>query len=204
MFPGGWQTTPIDRKVEEETGFSTSMSEGKGTASIPIHENDCHIEAPEIILPDMSLRKSEAALIGMITSTSHTSPPISQDEKPRKASQNSLSSGGQGWVLVNVEGSNAVRSDESASTSNPTTPRPHEPKRPNSPLSTSVSASQTPKSSVPEQPSPAAKAIVIIDAMDSKKKKRSTTDSKESNEGSSTSFKQFFFLNKKNSGEGEK
>ena len=198
MFPGGWQTTPVDWRVEKETGFSISVSEGKGATSTPIHENDCHIEAPAIILPDMSLRKSEAALIGMMTSASHTSP-VSQDEKPRKASQSSLSSGGQGWVLVNVEGSNAVRSDESAGASNATTPRPHESKRPNSPLSTSVSASQTPKSSLPEQPSPAAKAIVIIDAMDSKKKKRSTTESKESNEGSSTSFKQFFSLNKKNS-----
>ena len=198
MFPGGWQTTLVDRKVEEETGFSTSMSEGMGAASTPIRENDCHIEAPAITAPDMSLRKSEAALIGMITSTSHV-PPISQDEKPRKTSQNSLSSGGQGWVLVNVEGSNAVRSDDSAGTSNSTTPRPHESKRPNSPLSTSVSAPDTPKSSAFEQPSPVAKAIVIMDAIDPKKKKRSTMESKDGSEGSSTGFKQFFSLNKKNS-----
>ena len=198
MFPGGWQPTPVDRKVEEEAGFSTLLSEEKRGSSTPIHENNCHIEAPAIIKPDMSLRKSEAALIGMIASTSHA-PPISQDDKPRKASQNSLSSGGQGWVLVNVEGSNAVRSafgSESSDAS--TTPRPHESKRPNSPLSTSVSAPHTPKSSVLEQPSPAAKAIVIMDAMDSKKKKRSTMEPKESSEGS-TGFKQFFSLNKKNS-----
>jgi hypothetical protein len=194
MFPGGWQLTPVDRKVEEETGFSTSMSEGKRAASIPIHENDCHIEAPAIITADMSLRKSEAALIGMIASTSHA-PPISQDDKSRKASQNSLSSGGQGWVLVNVEGSNAVRSgSESAGPSDATPPRPHESKRPSSPLSTSVSAPHTPKSPVPSH---AAKAIVIMDAMDSKKKKRSTMEPKESSEGS-TGLKQFF-LNKKNS-----
>ena len=192
-FPGGWQSTPIDRKVEEETGFSTSMTEEKGSAAF--HENDCHIEAPAITTPDMSLRKSEVALIGMIASTSHA-PPISQDDKPRKASQNSLSNGGKGWVLVNVEGSNTVRSDESASSSDTTTPRAHESKRPNSPLSTSVSA---PKSSVLEQPSPVAKAIVIMDAMDSKKKNQSTMEPKESREGSSTGFKQFFSLNKKNS-----
>ena len=200
MFPRGWQPTPVDRKVEVETGFSTSMSEVKRAASIPIHENDCHIEAPAITTPDMSLRKSEAALIGMIALTSHA-PSISQDDKPRKESLNSSSSGGQGWVLVNVEGSNAVRSGfdpESAGPSDSTTPRPHESKRPNSPLSTSVSAPHTPKSSVLERPSPAAKAIVIMDAMDSKEKKRSTMESKESSEGS-TGFKQFFSLNKKNS-----
>ena len=200
MFPGGWQSTLADRKVEEETKFSTSMSEGKRVASTPIHENDCHIEAPAIIRPDMSLRKSEAALIGMIASTSHV-PPISQDDKSRKASQNSLSSGGQGWVLVNVEGSNVVKSafgSESAGPSDATTPRPHESRRPNSPLSTSVSAPNTPESAVLEQPSPAAKAIVIMDAMDSRKKKRSTMEHKESSEGS-TGLKQFFSLNRKNS-----
>ena len=200
MFPGGWQSTPADRKVEEETGFKTSMSEEKRAASIPIHENDSHIEAPAIISPDMSLRKSEAALIGMIASTSHV-PPISQDDKSRKASQNSLSSGGQGWVLVNVESSNAIRSafgSESPGPSDATTPRPHESKRPNSPLSTSVSAPNTPKSTVLEQPSPAAKAIVIMDAMDSRKKKRSTMEPKESSEGS-TGLKQFFSLNRKDS-----
>ena len=192
MFPGGWQTKSVDWKVEEESEFSTSMSEGKGAASTPIHENDSHIEAPAITAPDMSLRKSEVALIGMISSTSHV-PPISQDEKSHKASENPSSSGGQGWVLVNVEGSNAVRSDESGS-SNATSPR-----LPNSPLSTKDSISHTPKSSAPEQPSPAAKAIVILDAMDAKKKKRSTVESKESSEGNSTGFKQFFSLTKKNS-----
>ena len=200
MFPGGWQLTSVDRK--EETGFSTSTSEEKSAVSTPIHENDCHREAPAIIAPDMSLRKSEAALIGMIASTSDA-PPIPQDDKPRKASQNSLSSGGQGWVLVNVEGSNAVRSglgSESAGPSDATPLRPlaHEPKRPNSPLSASVSAPHTPKSPVLEQPSPAAKAIVIMDAVDSKKKRRSTMEPKEGSEGS-TSLKQFFSLNKKNS-----
>ena len=202
MFPGGCQLTPVDQKVEEETGISTSVSEEKRAASTPIHENVCHIEAPAIIAPDMSLRKSEAALIGMIASTSHA-PPISQDDKARKPSQNSLSSGGQGWVLVNVEGSSPVRSgfgSEPAGPSDATLLRPHESesKRPNSPLSTSVSVPNTPKSPVLEQPSPAAKAIVIMDAMDSKKKKRSTMEPKESVEGS-MGFKQFFSLNRKNS-----
>ena len=195
MFPGGWQSMPVDRKVGEETGFS--MSEVKRTASPSIHENDCHIEAPAIIAPDMTLRKSEAALVGMIALTSHT-PSVSQDDKSQKESQNSLSSGGQGWVLVNVEGANAVRSASDSVSSGPsdaTTPRPHESKRFNSPLSTSVGPSHTPKSPVLDQPSPVAKAIVIMDAMDSKKKKRSTMESSEGSMG----LKQFFSLNKKSS-----
>jgi hypothetical protein len=190
IFPGGWQSTPVDEKVEEETEISTSMSAGNGAASTPIHENDCRIEAPAITTPDMSLRKSEAALIGMIASTSYA-------PSRMKESQNSLRNGSQGWVLVNVEGSNAVRpvfGSESARPNDTATPRPTDP---NSPLSASASTPHTSKSPASEQPSPAAKAIVIIDAMDSKQKKRSTMQPKESGEGR-TGLKRFFSLNKKN------
>jgi hypothetical protein len=187
-FPGGWQSRMVDEKIEEETEFSTSE---KDTALTAIHENDCRREAPAIIPPDISLRKSEAALIGMITSTS-----IPQSHMPRpKESQNSLSSGGQGWVLVNVEGSSAVGPAFGSESALPNDA--DESNRLNSPLSLSASAPNTSKSPVFEQPSPAAKAIAIIDAMDSKQKKRSTMQPKESGEGR-TGLKRFFSLNKKN------
>ena len=193
IFPGGWQSTPVDKKVEEETEFATSMLTGNGAASTPIHENDCRIEAPAITTPDMSLRKSEAALIGMIASTSYA-------PSRMKESQNSSSKGSQGWVLVNVEGSDAVRpvfGSEPARPNDTATPRPTDSKKPNSPLSASASTPHTSKSPASEQPSPAAKAIVIIDAMDSKQKKRSTMQPKERGEGR-TGLKRFFSLNKKN------
>jgi hypothetical protein len=168
------------------------MLEEKGTASTPIHENDCRIEAPLIITPDMALRKSEAALLGIIASTAHV-PSIPQEDKSRKKeSQASSGSGGQGWVMVNVEGSNAARPvfvSESAGTSDAVASQPHEASTP--------SSSKSPALQV-EQPSPAAKAIVIIDAMDSKQKKQWTMQPKESGERSA-GLKQFFSLNKKNS-----
>ena len=52
MFPGGWQTMPVDWKVVKETGFSTSISDEQDATSIPIHEIDCHIE----VARDMPLR----------------------------------------------------------------------------------------------------------------------------------------------------
>lgn len=197
MFPGGWQSTPVDEKLQEETNISTSMSEKKGTASTPIHENDCRVETPAMIAVDKSLRKSEAALVGIIASTPHVPPTPQRDKSWTKESQNSLGSGGQGWVLINVEGSNATKPvfiSESTGPSDASTARPNESKRSNSPLAGARSASKSPAL---EQPSPAAKAIVIIDAMDSKRKKRSTLQPKESDKGS-TGLKRFFSLNKKN------
>ena len=180
---------------------SERMPGERDASSAPIHENDSRIDAPAIITPDMSLKKSEAALIGMIASTSYA-PSIPQSDKSRmKESGNSISNGGQGWVLVNVEGSNTVRpafDAESACPNDGATSRSQGSKEPNLPLSTSDSASHTSKSFVPERPSPAAKAIVIMDAMNSKQKRRSTMLPKEGGEGS-TGLKQFFSFNKKNS-----
>lgn len=188
MSPTGWQSTQVDEK-QEGTELSASMSEKKKSSPLtPIHQNN---EAPAIITPDMSLSKSEAALVGIIASTSHV-PSIPESDKSRmKESRPSLGSG-QGWVLVNVEGS-AAR-PESAGPSDTSTSQSDELQRFNSSLSRGFSPS-TSKSPALEQSSPAAKAIVIIDAMDSKRKKRSTMQPKENSEGN-TGLKRFFSLNK--------
>ena len=191
MFPGGWHSSPVDEKFKGKTQLSTSLSEEKSTASIPIHENDCRTtEAPTVTMPDMSLKKNEAALVEIIASTSHV-PSTPGHHKPRmKESQTSSGNGGQGWVLVNVEGSDTaipVSGSESTGPSTGTTSHLHELKSPNSLFSPSFTPPSTSKS-------PAAKAIVTMDAMDSKQKKRSTMQSK----GGSTGIKQFFSLNKKN------
>ncbi|KAF8807568.1 hypothetical protein BYT27DRAFT_7256149 [Phlegmacium glaucopus] len=193
IFPGDWQSTPVNENLEEESEISTPMPEEKWTASTPIHENDCHIEAPAMIAADVSLRKSEAALVGIIASTSHVPSIPQRDKSSTKESQNTLGSGGQGWVLINVEGSNATRPVlGSDPIGDATASRTHESKGSNSPLASVRHASKSP---APEQPSPAAKAIVIIDAIDSKRKKRSTMQPKESHEGS-TGLKRFFSLKK--------
>ena len=184
IFPGGWESTPVDGKLEEETEISTSMSGEKGTTSTLIQENDCRIEAPVMVTSDTSLRKSEAALVRIIASTSHV-PSI-----PQRATKDS---GGQGWVLVNVESSESTRpafGSESAGPSDTVASRPNGSKRPNSPLHNSPSLS--------EQPSPAAKAIVIMDAMDSKRKKRSTMQLKGSDGEGNAGLRRFFSLHKKN------
>jgi len=198
MSPSGRQSTQVDEK-QEETELSASMSEKKkstSSSSTPIYQNNYRTEAPAMITPDMSLSKSEAALIGMIASTSHV-PSIPESDKSRtKESQPSLGSG-RGWVLVNVEGNTAR--PESAGPSDTSTSQSHELQRFNSPSSRGFSApTSTSKSPALEQASPAAKAIVIIDAMDSKQKKRSTMQPKENGEGN-TGLKRFFSLNKKNS-----
>lgn len=61
MFPGGWQLTPIDRKVEEN--FRPRYRKNSLLICFDPHpRKHCHIEAPAITTPDMSLRKREASL----------------------------------------------------------------------------------------------------------------------------------------------
>ena len=91
-FAGGWQSTPVSGKRRTVP------------ASTPIHENDCHIEAPTIITPDMSLRKSEAPF------------------KSRKAFQISLTSENQCGRLQCCQ----VDPSDVGRTSDATTPRLHE------------------------------------------------------------------------------
>ncbi|KDR85162.1 hypothetical protein GALMADRAFT_204710 [Galerina marginata CBS 339.88] len=191
-FPGGWQPTPIAEKSEDET--QNSPSDEKKNNTTPIHEIGSRFDAPEVIKPDMPLRKSEAALVGIIHSTS-PAPPVPRREKSEVREAQTPSNGGQGWVLVNVdnasspgpaEGHDGVRSDVS-STQLP------------GPLLNGVAKSDATPSPPVEQPSSAAKAIVIIDAMDSKhKKSRSTSGPKQTGEGSS-GVRRFFSLNRKSS-----
>ena len=79
-LPGAWQRTPVDESPRERT---------------PVHETGSRVELPAVVQPTQSLRKSEAALVGMIQSTSPIPPKTKRQD----------SAGGSGWVLVNVEGS---------------------------------------------------------------------------------------------------
>lgn len=194
MFPGGWQPTPIEERGEDELGLQRTLSHnGRQPVTTPVHEIGSRVESSDIVKSDISLRKSEAALVRIIQDTSPPPSLPNQESSPRKEPQNAATGGGQGWVLVNVENTNnpsptvgpegppsdvlGVRSREPMQGSPPSGPGP-------SPMENSPAA---------------AKAIVIIDAMDSKhKKSQSTSNAKDNREGSS-GVKRFFSLNKKNS-----
>ncbi|KAF8973732.1 hypothetical protein BDZ97DRAFT_1776521 [Flammula alnicola] len=201
QFPGGWQPSPVAEKSEDEMGVHSSLTVEKKGSTTPIHEMISCVESPEIVGPDTGLRKSEAALVGIIQSTSPAPPLPQRQNSQRKESQNSVPNGGQGWVLVNVENSSNpspvdavlaeatnARSLEAGSSSTPFAKS-----------SSNSSAAGPPPLALDQSPSPAAKAIVIIDAMESKhKKSQSTANSKESSEGRS-GVRRFFSLNKKHS-----
>lgn len=182
ILPGGWQPTPIDEKLEEDATrkFATVSKTADDTR---IHETGSRVESPEVILPDATLRQSEAALVGM-TATNNSMPPVVHREKtPKKESQNSVGgTSGQGWVLVNVEGGSPMSQFQ------PNTPR------------TPYSPSGLPSDMHGINPVvPNAKAIVIMDAVNSKhKKSRSASNNKAVSEGVG-SVRRFFSLNKKNS-----
>jgi len=214
-FPGAWQSTPDDENDNEAPYFSKGKSESK----TPIYDNMSRVESPEVVQPNVALRQSEAVVFGMIAATSPIpptplSPPPSSprsphtfqpDRVPSKSSDRSKTSkregreGGQGWVLVNVEGPASGHMQGEFTGLHPSTSR-----EPSSPLpfangsTPNLTPSRTP---LPPQPSPTAKAIVAIDAVDSKhKKNRSTSAAKDKEgEGTPSGVRRFFSLNRKNS-----
>ena len=182
ILSGGWQPTPIDENVEEDATrkFATVS---KTAIDTRIHETGSRVESPEVMLPDATLRQSEAALVGMTVSKNSMPPVVHRENTPRKEPQNSVGgASGQGWVLVNVEGGGPM------SQLQPNTPR------------TPYSPSGLPSDmhGIHEVvPNANAKAIAIMDAVNSKhKKSRSAPNNKAVSE---SSVRRFFSLNKKNS-----
>ncbi|RXW13987.1 hypothetical protein EST38_g11867 [Candolleomyces aberdarensis] len=213
-FPGGWQATPIDEIEEHE---ATIIPQPEPKVRTPIYETMSRVEAPEIVQPNVALRKSEAVVFGMISATSPSPPPmpssplsapprspviLQEDRVPSrksdKSSRNDSSGqGGQGWVLVNVEGTANSRlpiAEAHLGSSSKSTPAGEASNGAINQLTPSMSNTPNP----PEQPSHAAKAIVIVDALESKhKKSKSASATKETGEGSGV--RRFFSLNRKNS-----
>ncbi|KAF9569734.1 hypothetical protein CPC08DRAFT_756716 [Agrocybe pediades] len=185
QFPGGWQPTPIMEKAEEDYPPAASPEEPEKKVT-PIHELTSRFDAPEVIRPDMPLRKSEAALVGIIQSTSTSSPP----PLPESNSKGPQTPGGQGWVLVNVDNSGGNDLTQGQNIAHPE----RQPIQHGEPEA-APSHSNTPQ---PEQASSAAKAIVVIDALDSKHKKNKSVSSPKQSEGGS-GVRRFFSLNRKNS-----
>jgi hypothetical protein len=178
VVPGGWQApSPI-----AEQGDGVESEDPPERRVTPILQNESRVEAPEIVQPNVDLRKSEAALVGMIKATS---PPVPSPQNKQKDGSAPAASGsnGKGWVLVNVEDS--------------------------PPSESKGSPEQTPGASVtrigqellPRVASSEAKAIAVIDALSSKNKTPNTSTAA-SKEGDS-SVKRLFSLGRKNSKKGK-
>lgn len=190
LFPGGWQPTPIDERAEESVMNLAGQAEKTTT---PIHEMLSRIESPEVVGP-VEVRKSESALVGLIQETSSSLPPVpplrQKSFKSQKSdSKTSLPANtpeqGRGWILVNIEGDAAAQAGP--------------------PMTGQVSGGawvQQPVASPDPIPPPAmasssAKAIAVIDAVESKhKKSRSQNIPKDGREGGS-GVRRFFSLNRK-------
>lgn len=174
MLPGGWQPTPIEEKSEVDfNGMANQgavpQGDNNGGAKTPIHEVASRITSPDFTEPDVRMRKSEAALVGMIA---ETSPPPLPESRGNKDADLPSPGTGQGWVLVNVEGT----ADKSAAGAQSPSPPP--------PLLANIAETNRQQpSSEQAAKSPHAKAIVIMDAMDANKP----------NSGTSTPVKKRFF-----------
>ncbi|KAF6766363.1 hypothetical protein DFP72DRAFT_866284 [Ephemerocybe angulata] len=218
QIPGGWKATPIDERQEEEDSFFPP--EPSPVQTTPIHETLSRVESPEVVRPNTSLRRSEAVVYGMMAASSPPPlphlppeshpPPVSmlQTERvPSRTSEKSKKEGGgvagQGWVLVNVEGSAAPSPRPDAGAGSIGTGRPSTSSQRGGPIPAHErNAPLTPEvvRSPPRDETPlAAKAIVVVDAIDSRhKKNRAASANKEIAEGGS-GVRRFFSLNRKNS-----
>ncbi|GLB36319.1 hypothetical protein LshimejAT787_0306070 [Lyophyllum shimeji] len=188
VLPGGWQTTPIEEGPEDDSGVmmvppdSPTSEEKHGGTKTPIYEVSSRVTSPELTRPDIHLRKSEAALIGLIA---ERSPPPPLPAAAKNSGADSPSSGsGQGWVLVNVEGTSAAlhgESDKNVTSGRATPQSPH------------------PHAAGPERivPTPQAKAIAIIDAVDAKSKSKAKVE--DTSDPTSPTKKRFFGLGRKGS-----
>ncbi|KAK7056509.1 hypothetical protein VNI00_003065 [Paramarasmius palmivorus] len=191
MLPGGWQSTP------ETEHPPPPAPERRDTE---VHDVDVRVASPEVMRnEEAGQRQSEAALVGVIPSAPSSPAPIaspspalpSSPHTDNKARQVSGASSGQGWVLVNVEGKSTPTSPvspakEPSSSSSGSGSDPHDTNPLHKPTSQNASMS------------PAAKAIVIIDAVGQKEK-----DKDKDTPRSNSRVKRFLSLSRK-PGEEEK
>ncbi|KAF8898557.1 hypothetical protein BD779DRAFT_19934 [Infundibulicybe gibba] len=196
MFPGGWQPTPIDERGEDDANRQQTSPPDNDSDSptTPLHEVMSRVESPQFKHATLGLRKSEAGSVGVMGSTVPKTPPLPQRGSPRvKEVHHSPSGSGQGWVLVNVEGKNSPTSAELEQsdpfrTTSPFRGNASPPSSPRSKKSGRVEASSS--SGLQSSMSPAAKAIVIIDAVDAKNKDKGSSNG---------APKRFFSLSRRNS-----
>jgi hypothetical protein len=180
-LPGGWHPSPVKEEDEIDLGLNgddsaTGQDAGDGEKT-PIYEVGSRVSSPELTRPDSKLRKSEAAVVGVISEPVLSPPPM-----PRRSQDKRKDAGtGQGWVLVNVDGMSPSSPVENTRDT-------HGASRSLSPASANRNGPN--KFDVPR--SPEARPIVVIDEKGNGKKPRLT-------DGSPPPKKSFFGLGRKNS-----
>lgn len=209
MLPGGWQPTPIEEKAEddydvEDQSINVVLDQDKFPES-NVQEVGSRVSSPRFKKAVLGQRKSEAGVV--VHPQPSLPPPVPLLDKDKGKEVGSASSG-HGWVLVNVEGkSSPTQTELEQGSQSLDSVLPRSSDRPRSPVhkasnSSAIAAAKQgqPKSPTAEQSSmsPAAKAIVIIDAVDAKNKGKN--QSKGRSEGtSSPGPRRFFSLSRKNS-----
>jgi hypothetical protein len=183
MLPGGWN--PVEDQHYTE-GVSTERDETDATT--PVHEVDAHIASPEVMHPDDKERKSQTGLVGFIPSQDSLPLPTHDKNKNNAPLGGTEGDSGQGWVMVSVEGKVPTQSKSSDSAQS---------------LKTAANIASSPQTNdrpltPPKQSSmsPAAKAIVIIDAIEANKTKAKSKDSRLSKPTSPSGFRRFFSITK--------
>ena len=175
QLPGAWSASADEEKTEVTTTVGKAVDivtdkddfeDGLGhTAKLAqekaperqLHDVDARVASPELVLnTDDGMRNSEAGLIGVMAST-----PQKLESEPQSPVKRE--GGGTGWVYVNVEGKSRPEGEGQTSDRPPMHSRE---------TSRTVKAAEpaTPKSQPVTTLSPAAKAIVIIDAKEAKGK----------------------------------
>ncbi|KAK0465403.1 uncharacterized protein EV420DRAFT_1514178 [Desarmillaria tabescens] len=159
-FPGGWQTTPIEEKDEVASVTSGVMPEHSASQEQPIQDVPHRIASPVFSEPDEELRKSEAGMIGCLSSSPSLSP---------KGKEKDNKSGKQGWVLVNVEGGSASSPMAATHTDRQLEETGSQGSRHTAQQGSNDAGMTMPISGKPTA-SPAARAIAMVDAVEAKHK----------------------------------
>jgi hypothetical protein len=184
VLPGGWAPTPVE-EVPEEHAVSLAKPDAHRGLNLdqhkepgPVRDVASRVDSPELRAADERPRKSEAGVVGMIP------PP------PRSPSTPLLPQKHEGWVLVNVEGKKCP--EEQCSENEHAIVRSPGVVRENG----SANRRNIDKTSVEQVTMPAAKAIVMIDALDAKAKAKPGSGS-DVIEEKGASAKNLFSMNRK-------
>lgn len=223
MPPGGWQDTPDEDKTVNEVASILAQdhpeSETDKGPSTPLHNVLSRVDSPE--LTHQALRKSEAGLVGMIPEPASSLPVPVPKGKGKEGAVGGVSGSGSGWVLVNIDGNNQMPPPAAhkggaqtgglnsgiAVASKPTEP-PSAKEAAFTALKTGVpspTAEDRARSKVggklaeKASMSPAAKALVIIDAVESHKPKSKSKAKSGDGEGSASGLRRLFSSRKANS-----
>lgn len=164
QLPGAWADTLEEEKTETATTVGKEVDIETEKGERPLHDVDARVDSPELVINEVdSTRKSEAGLIGIMTSVRSQSSP--QSSLPMQHAPAKRVGNGNGWVLVNVEGKQRPDGDTQPSTRSSDLSRPLGSGTPSSPRAMTLP--------------PAARTVVIAEAKEGKlvKKSKSKGDS---------------------------